>query len=106
MVTRIGPKQPRRSYLAKWREKKGLTQEQLADRIGTYKGQISNWESGRRSISAHVQAALAEALGIDPGDLWRDPDRPSADELLRGVPPEVHTQAIEMIRILVGKRAS
>lgn len=106
MVTRIGPKQPRRSYLAKWREAKGLTQEQLADRVGTYKGQISNWESGRRSISSDVQAALAEALGIEPPDLWRDPARPSADELLRDVPPDVHSQAIELLRIFVQKRAS
>lgn len=106
MVTRIGPKQPRRNFLAKWREKRGLTQEQLADRIGTYKGQVSNWENARRHMSAQVQAALAEALDIEPGDLWRDPDRPSADELLRGVAPDVHEKAIEMIRVLTGRRAS
>lgn len=106
MVTRIGPRQPRRNFVAKWREAKGLTQEQLADRLGTYKGQVSNWENARRSMSFDVQAALAEALGIEPPDLFRDPARPSADELLRDVPAEVHNQAIDMIRILIGRRAS
>lgn len=104
MVTRIGPKKPRRNYLAAWREQRGLTQDQLADRLDTYKGQISNWENGRRAMSFDVQAALAEALDIEPSDLFRDPERPSADELLRDVAPEVHQQAIDLIRVLVGRR--
>lgn len=104
MVTRIGPKQPRRNFLRKWRDHRGLTQEALAERLGTNKAQISNWENARRAMTFNVQAALAEALSIEPSDLFRDPDRPSADELLRDVPPEVHTQAIDLIKVLVGKR--
>jgi len=42
MVTRIGPKHAKRHYLRAWREKRHLTQEQLAARLGTHKGQISN----------------------------------------------------------------
>lgn len=105
MVTRIGPKTPRRNFLAKWRAKKELTQEQLAERIGTYKGQISNWESNRRAMGADVLVALAEALDIEPSDLFRDPERPSADELLRGADPKVVLEAIEIIKVLVARRA-
>jgi len=85
---------------------RGLTQEQLAERLNTYKGQVSNWENGRRALTYQVQAALAEALDIEPSDIFRSPDRPSADELLRDVPPDVHRQAIELLRVLVNKKAS
>lgn len=105
MVARIGPKQPRRHYLAKWRAHRGLSQQQLAERVGTYKAQISNWENNKRAMSFDVQAALAEALNIEPGDLFRDPDRPSADELLRDAPVSVVNEAIEIIKVLVNRRA-
>jgi hypothetical protein len=33
-ATRIGPRRPRRIYLAEWREHRGLTQKALGDRLG------------------------------------------------------------------------
>ncbi|WP_410052672.1 helix-turn-helix domain-containing protein, partial [Bradyrhizobium sp. SZCCHNR1064] len=35
MPPRIGPRKPVRLFLAEWREKRGLTQQQLADRLET-----------------------------------------------------------------------
>ena len=106
MVTRIGPRKPRRNFLRAHREKVGLTQEQLADRIGTKKAQISNWENQNRAISPGAQEALEDALGIDPGQIYRDPERPSADELLRNASPELVQEAIDIIKVLVNRRAS
>lgn len=117
MVTRIGPKTPRKHYLAAWRLKRGLTQEQLAERLGTYKSQVSNWENYRRDITPNVQLALAEALDIEPGDIFFDPAKPSPSELLRDSAvhemtlilnnqnEETRQQALEMIKVLV-RRAS
>jgi len=106
MVHRIGPQKPRQNYLRAWREGRGLTQEQLAERLGTSKGQISSWETGRRSMTWGVQEALAEALSIEPWDLFRDPAQPSADELLRNASPEIRQQAIDVIRVLVTKKSA
>lgn len=106
MVTRIGPRRPRRNFLKAHREKHGLTQEQLADRIGTHKAQISNWENNRRAISSAAQEALEDALNLEPGDIHRDPDRPSADDLLRNASPEVVNEAIEIIKVLMNRKAS
>ena len=105
MPPRIGPKVPHKHYLARWRDKRGLTQEQLAARIGTTKGQISNWENNKRGLNFQIIGALAEALDIEPGDLFRDPDRPSADQLLRGASPAVLRQAIELVEVLIRKRS-
>lgn len=92
MVTRIVPKTFKPNYLAKWRDKRGLTQDDLAAKLDTYKGQVSNWENSKRAMTFNVQAALAEALGIQPSDLFRDPDRPSVDELLQNQPPELQAE--------------
>lgn len=100
MPARIGPKRPIRLYMAEWRESKGLTQVQVGQRIGTSGVTVSRWETGERRPDLDAQAAFAEALGIDVLDLRRHPDQPSADELLRGQPPEVVDQAMKLIRAI------
>lgn len=97
MVARIGPRRPRRTYLAEWRESRGLTQEQLGGRLGVTGVSVSRWETGRALLSTNVLAAIAEALDIEPPDIYRHPDQPSADALLRGQPQEVRDQAIAII---------
>jgi hypothetical protein len=47
-----------------------------------------------------AQAAIAEALDIDPVDLFRHPALPSADALLRDQPPEVWNDAIKIIKAI------
>ncbi len=101
MAIRIGPRKAFRLYLREWREHRGLTQEQLAERVGKAKGQISGWESGSRGLRQDMAAALAYALNISIEELYRDPSAPSADELLKDAPPHVRTLAIEMIKTLI-----
>lgn len=100
MPPRIGPKRPIRLFLAAWRLKKGLSQQQVADRLETSDVTISRWETGERRPDLDAQAAFAEALGIELPDLWRDPEQPSADELLRDQPSAVVDQAIKLIKAL------
>jgi len=103
MSDRIGPKNPFRLYIAEWREHKRLTQAQLGARLGP-RGvsdvTVSRWETGARKPDLNVQAAIAEALDIDPFDLMRHPDQPSADALLRDQPPEIRDQAIKLIQAI------
>lgn len=99
-ATRIGPRRPRRIYLAEWRANRGLSQKQLGDRVGVTDVTISRWETGRALLSTDVMAALAEALDIEPQDLYRHPDTPSADALLRDQPIEIRDQAVAIIRAI------
>jgi len=108
MVTRIGPKAPIRHFLKEWRVKIGLTQQQLADRLPsgedgrpTGKDQISRWERNERGMTMDVQAALAEALNIEPWQLFRDPAQPSADDLLKKATPEQRRQAFFFIETIL-----
>lgn len=100
MPTRIGPKHPIRLFIAEWRESKGLTQQQLADRLGTSDVTVSRWETRKRLPDTDAQQAISEALGIDWQDLFRHPDQPSADAMLRDQPPEVIDQAIRLIQAI------
>jgi transcriptional regulator with XRE-family HTH domain len=103
MPPRIGPKKPFKLFLAEWREAKGLTQQQLADRLGptgTSDVTVSRWETEARKCDNSAQQAIAEALGIEWVDLYRHPDRPSADAMLRDQPPEVVDQALKLIQAI------
>lgn len=103
MPARIGPKSPRRVFLKEWREEKGLTQEQLGLRLGVTGTSVHRWEKSRAQLSTPVMAAIEDALGLAPGALFRHPDTPSADDLLRGAPPEVVNQAFEYLKFLTRK---
>lgn len=74
------PKTPRRrTYIRQWREFRGLTQEQLADRLETSVPSISRLESGTQPYTQDTLEALAEALSTDPASLlMRDPSNPEA----------------------------
>ncbi len=51
--------------IARLRILQGLTQEQLAQKMGTAQSSIARLESGRRDISLPVLRKAAEALGAD-----------------------------------------
>jgi DNA-binding XRE family transcriptional regulator len=52
-----------------WREHRGLTQRQLAEAAGISVPYLSQIESGKRTGSAEVLAAIARELGLSLDDL-------------------------------------
>ena len=49
------------------REKAGLTQIQLARRLGKYRTYVSKYETGERQLDVIEFLAVAEALDLEPG---------------------------------------
>jgi len=76
-IARPAPKpERRRHFIKQWRKSKGLTQEQLAERIGVTPGAISQLELGRINYTQHMLEAIADEFGVKPGDLLNvDPTR-------------------------------
>jgi transcriptional regulator with XRE-family HTH domain len=69
----------RRTFFKEWRLHRGLSQEQLAERLETSVASISRIESGAQPYTQDVLEALAEALNTDPASLiMRNPDEPEA----------------------------
>jgi transcriptional regulator with XRE-family HTH domain len=72
--------------LRELREAAGLTQEQLAGRVGVKRDAVARWEARVREPSWSNVVALAEALGVECGAFLEEPtDRP---EPQRGRPPK------------------
>lgn len=116
--SRIGPKRPRRIYLAEWREERGLSQKALGLRLEPTVADVtvSRWEKAARGergdgtaqMNDDVKAAVAEALDIDVTDLYRNPKQPSSDELVRMIQnaaPDERTQIMGYIEGLRSKRS-
>jgi len=55
--------------LRKYRQEKGLTQEQLSERVDVVRSFICTLENGKRQPSLQMVLKLAAALGVRPGDL-------------------------------------
>lgn len=56
-----------KSWIRLARKKAGLTQEQLAEKLGLTKGNISAWENGRHEASFAQLAAIAQLSGLPIG---------------------------------------
>jgi DNA-binding XRE family transcriptional regulator len=52
-----------------WRDYRGLTQQQLANKVGISKPYLSQLESGKRTGSTEVLSTLARALDLTLEDL-------------------------------------
>jgi DNA-binding XRE family transcriptional regulator len=103
MVTRIHRTAVRHLYLKEWREHFGVSPDQMAGRIGIERESVYRWEREQNRLNPEKQTAYAEALGIEPEDLWRYPTKPSLDALLRGKDAATIDMAADIVRRLVGK---
>lgn len=103
MVTKIGHGRRRKAriFLKEWRDYRYLTQEQLAERIGTTAASVSRIETGARDYSQAYLEAAAEALSCEVRELFRPPDEPSIDDLLSGAPDATKRQARAILETLL-----
>ena len=57
------------SRIRKYRERKGLSQTELAEKISISCGRLSNWEQGVHRPNADIIANICRALDISPSEL-------------------------------------
>lgn len=58
-----------------------LTQEALAERIGRSKNQVSNIERAETDIPMSTFLAIAEAVGVSPGELFDWAQKPNRSKI-------------------------
>lgn len=63
-----------RNYAHYWRKKRGLTQEQLGEKIGVTKGQISKIENQKQGLNKRWTILLSKALNVEPWQLLKNPE--------------------------------
>lgn len=87
--------------LRAWREFRSLTQQQLAEKIGTTAAVISLLENGQRGLTATWLNRLAPQLQVTPGFLLdHDPGDLTTDilEAWAKVPENRRVQALSALR--------
>jgi len=67
--------------LKRWRDKRGLTQEQLAHDAGITTSYANQLENGRKVPSLTIILKLCRALNVVPGDLLSDFTIPAVKRL-------------------------
>ncbi|MCI6587350.1 MAG: helix-turn-helix domain-containing protein, partial [Clostridiales bacterium] len=76
----------------------GVTQEQLADRLGVSAPAVSKWEQGASYPDVTLLPALARALGIDLNTLMgfeRTPEKAEVTRMLTRVSDAAKAEGIE-----------
>jgi transcriptional regulator with XRE-family HTH domain len=95
------------NHLRAWREFREMTQEQLAEKVGTKASTISELETGAKAkngLSGKWLKKLAPALRTTPALLLEcDPESLSTTSLelldaVTDIPPESHAHALEVLR--------
>jgi transcriptional regulator with XRE-family HTH domain len=111
MVTRIGlaSAKPIRTYFIEWREWKGWTQQELANRMETTVATVSRVENGARDWGKGYLEAFAYVIECpNPADpISRPPNAPiTLDEMLKDASPEQRRQAIAVVETLLRNGAN
>jgi transcriptional regulator with XRE-family HTH domain len=102
MPRRIGiPKIRPKIYLAEHREALGLTQKQLADKLGAAEMTVSRWERGENLLNTEGLATVAFALwgkNGQPEDLFYPPGERTPNQVFRGLSNDARDAAMKMIK--------
>lgn len=106
-VTPNPKQQRRRTFIRAWRQHRGLTIEQLAERVGVTHGAISQLERGLVNYTQPMLEAIADALMCEPADLiMRDPTREDALwSIYDQLEPAQRNEAVDFMRYLRDRKA-
>lgn len=69
------------------RKQKGLTQQELADKVGVSQTQIGRWETSERGLDIDVLPVIAKSLNVEPWEL-----------LPREMQPNITPEEAEILR--------
>lgn len=103
----------KRTYIREWRQKRGLSLRQLADRLEAEPGgdpvlshaSIGRIETGKQPYSQPILEAIAKALGVSVAQLIEMHPGKEGEviDLVRGLDESRRQQAVEYLRFLARK---
>ena len=100
-----GDRKRRRTFIKAWRKYRGMSQAQLADRLGTTNSSISRIEHGLQPYSQEVLEAIAEALMCEPGDLLtRAPSQDAIWTVWETASDSERGTIVEIAKTIIGRR--
>ena len=91
--------------LQKLRQKTGMSQDALADKLGVSNSRVSNWEQGINRPDADKLADICRVLAVSPSDLLGvvlTDDEYSGEERALIEAYRAHPDVQQAVRILLG----
>jgi transcriptional regulator with XRE-family HTH domain len=97
-----------RHFIKEWRKRRGLTQDQLAERIGTTKATVSRIENYQQAALDPFLLLCADALQTDvPSLRMRDPSQEDAIwSIWEGATPNERETITEIAKTIVKRRSA
>lgn len=94
-----------RHFIKSWRKHRGLTQEQLAERVGVDRSYVNKIENFKKRYDQPFLEAAATALMCEPADLiMRDPSDPAAIwTIWDQIPATERDQAAKVLQTFIKK---
>jgi transcriptional regulator with XRE-family HTH domain len=102
-IPRIGQRRKARLYVTEWLKHRGLSDERAAGRLGVSRETIWKWRTQPHRLTTEKMASLASILDIEPEELYRPPNRPSLDALVKDQPADIQDMAADIVQRLVGR---
>lgn len=107
MVKRTTADDPNQNFVGAWRDRRGLTQAVLAQRIGTTGSVVSLLEAGHRQLSPKWLRRISAALDVPLGHLLEHhPDEEVSElrEVWEAIPQAKREDALNVLRSFVKKK--
>jgi hypothetical protein len=88
-------------YIEEWMAFRGLNDERMAGRIGVDRVTVTRWRDPEKQhrLNPPKIASIADALDIQPHQLWQPPTRPSLDAMLQDASDEDVQRAASVIEL-------
>lgn len=103
MVTRIHKNAKAHLYIEEHMQAKGLSFDDIGGRMDVSRTTVWRWANEQWRLDPGKMEALATAIGLDsPIDLYRPPERPSIDAILKDAPQSVYEATLDVARRLAG----
>lgn len=81
--------------------KREVDDKRLAGRLGVARETVTRYRGQPHRLNTEKLAQVAFALDLEPEDLWRHPDRPSLDAMVKNAPDDLRATAADIVRRLV-----
>jgi transcriptional regulator with XRE-family HTH domain len=85
-------------------ELRGVDRQAICDALDVSEGALSRWINGLRTPRAAEMRALEDFLQIEPGDLFRDPEKAAESGLLAGLGAAERDEAKRFIAFLHSRK--
>jgi hypothetical protein len=95
------PRQSKRLYIKEWFDFRGLSDQEVANRLGMERTAIFKWRKQPSRLDPDKMALLASVVQCEPWQLWYPPGAISLDAMLKGESEDRRRQAAELLQVFL-----